>query len=193
MLKIKFIKSVYNIKDLPKEGMPELVLCGRSNVGKSSFINSLSKQNNIAKTSSTPGKTRSLNYYLVEDKFYLVDLPGYGYAKVSEKAKQEWQKLIADYLLNSKNIAMAYHLIDSRHSATALDILLNEMLIREDIPYSIILSKIDKLNQSQKSQSTKRIISQFPELSLNDNLFLFSSLKGTGKKQVETTLSKLFI
>jgi GTP-binding protein len=193
MLKIKFIKSVYNIKDLPKEGIPELVLCGRSNVGKSSFINSLSKQNNIAKTSSTPGKTRSLNYYLVEDKFYLVDLPGYGYAKVSEKAKQEWQKLIADYLLNSKNISMAYHLIDSRHSATPLDILLNEMLIREDIPYSIILSKIDKLNQSQKSQSTKRIISQFPELSLNDNLFLFSSLKGTGKKQVETTLSKLFI
>lgn len=193
MLKIKFIKSVYNIKDLPKEGIPELVLCGRSNVGKSSFINSLSKQNNIAKTSSTPGKTRSLNYYLVEDKFYLVDLPGYGYAKVSEKAKQEWQKLIADYLLNSKNIAMAYHLIDSRHSATSLDILLNEMLIREDIPYSIILSKIDKLNQSQKSQSTKRIITQFPELSLNDNLFLFSSLKGTGKKQVETTLSKLFI
>ncbi len=120
MLKIKFIKSVYNIKDLPKEGIPELVLCGRSNVGKSSFINSLSKQNNIAKTSSTPGKTRSLNYYLVEDKFYLVDLPGYGYAKVSEKAKQEWQKLIADYLLNSKNIAMAYHLIDSRHSATSL-------------------------------------------------------------------------
>ncbi|MCW8849841.1 MAG: ribosome biogenesis GTP-binding protein YihA/YsxC [Melioribacteraceae bacterium] len=193
MLKIKFIKSVYNIKDLPKDGIPELVLCGRSNVGKSSFINSLSKQNNIAKTSSTPGKTRSLNYYLVEDKFYLVDLPGYGYAKVSEKAKQEWQKLIADYLLNSKNISMAYHLIDSRHSATPLDILLNEMLIREDIPYSIILSKIDKLNQSQKSQSTKRIISQFPELSLNDNLFLFSSLKGTGKKQVETTLSKLFI
>ena len=193
MLKIKFIKSVYNIKDLPKEGIPELVLCGRSNVGKSSFINSLSKQNNIAKTSSTPGKTRSLNYYLVEEKFYLVDLPGYGYAKVSEKAKEEWQKLIADYLLNSKNIALAYHLIDSRHSATALDILLHEMLIREDIPYSVILSKIDKLNQSQKSQSTKRIISQFPELSLNDNLFLFSSLKGTGKKQVETTLSKLFI
>lgn len=193
MLKIKFIKSVYNIKDLPKEEIPELVLCGRSNVGKSSFINSLSKQNNIAKTSSTPGKTRSLNYYLVEEKFYLVDLPGYGYAKVSEKAKQEWQKLIADYLLNSKNIALAYHLIDSRHAATSLDILLHEMLIREDIPYSVILSKIDKLNQSQKSQSTKRIINQFPELSLNDNLFLFSSLKGTGKKQVETTLSKLFI
>ncbi len=192
MLKIKFIKSVYSIKDLPKEGIPELVLCGRSNVGKSSFINSLSKQNNVAKTSSTPGKTRSLNYYLVEDKFYIVDLPGYGYAKVSIKAKNEWQKLIADYLLNSKNIALAYHIIDSRHSATNLDILLNEMLVRQDITYSIILSKVDKLNQSQKSKSIKTIMMQFPELSLGDNLFLYSALKGTGKKQVETTLSKLF-
>lgn len=192
MLKIKFIKSVYRIEDLPKEGIPELVLCGRSNVGKSSFINSLSKQNNVAKTSSTPGKTRSLNYYLVEDKFYIVDLPGYGYAKVSLKAKTEWQKLIADYLLNSKNIALAYHIIDSRHSATNLDILLNEMLVRQDIVYSIILSKVDKLNQSEKSKSIKRIMIQFPELSLGDNLFLYSALKGTGKKQVETTLSKLF-
>lgn len=192
MLKIKFIKSVYRIEDLPKEGIPELVLCGRSNVGKSSFINSLSKQNNVAKTSSTPGKTRSLNYYLVEDKFYIVDLPGYGYAKVSLKAKNEWQKLIADYLLNSKNIALAYHIIDSRHSATNLDILLKEMLVRQDITYSIILSKVDKLNQSEKSKSIKRIMTQFPELSLNDNLFLYSALKGTGKKQVETTLSKLF-
>ena len=107
MLKIKFIKSVFTTKDLPTERMPELVLCGRSNVGKSTFINSLSKQKNIAKTSSTPGKTRSINYYLVEDKFYLVDLPGYGYAKVPKKEKFVWQRLIADYLLDSKNIVMA--------------------------------------------------------------------------------------
>jgi GTP-binding protein len=193
MLKIKFIKSVGRIQDLPKEGIPELVLCGRSNVGKSTFINSLSKQKNIAKTSSTPGKTRTINYYLVEDKFYLVDLPGYGYAKVSLKAKNEWQKLITAYIMGSKAIAMAYHLIDSRHSATQLDLLLNELLIDESIPYSIILSKIDKLNQADKSKSVKRIKMQFPELGLGDNLFLFSSLKGTGKKEVETRLSKLFL
>lgn len=192
MLKIKFIKSVYRVSDLPAGSIPELVLCGRSNVGKSSFINSLSKQKNIAKTSSTPGKTRALNYYLVEDKFYLVDLPGYGYAKVSIKAKNEWQKLISEYILNSKNIALAYHLIDSRHSATQLDLLLNELLIEENIPYSIILSKVDKLNQAEKSKSIKRIKEQFPELSYGDNLFQYSSLKGTGKKEVETRLSKLF-
>lgn len=192
MLKIKYIKSVHRVEDLPKEGIPELVLCGRSNVGKSTFINSLSKQKNIAKTSSTPGKTRSLNYYLVEDKFYLVDLPGYGYAKVSIKAKNEWQKLITEYIMGSENIALAYHLIDSRHSATNLDILLNQLLIEEDIPYNIILSKTDKLNQAEKSKSVKRIKKQFPELSMGDNLFQYSSLKGIGKKEVESRLSKLF-
>lgn len=192
MLNIKFIKSVFTTKDLPAEKMPELVLCGRSNVGKSTFINSLAKQKNIAKTSSTPGKTRSINYYLVEDKFYLVDLPGYGYAKVPEKEKVKWQRLIADYLLDSNNVFMAYHLVDSRHTATNLDILLNQMLIDERIPYTIILSKVDKLNQSERSKSIKNIIKQFPELSFGDNLFLYSSLKGIGKKEVEIRLSKLF-
>jgi GTP-binding protein len=179
--------------DLPKENIPEIVLCGRSNVGKSSFINSLSKKKNIAKTSSSPGKTRAVNYYLVEGKFYLVDLPGYGYAKVSIKAKNEWQKLINEYFFNSPNIAMAYHFIDSRHKATNLDILLNEMLIQEEIPYTIILSKIDKLNQSEKSKSLKTIKSQFMETNLGDNLLMYSSLKGIGKKEVELRLSKLFV
>lgn len=192
MLNIKFIKSVHRISDLPKTGIPELVLCGRSNVGKSTFINSLSKQKNIAKTSSTPGKTRALNYYLVEEKFYMVDLPGYGYAKVSLKAKNEWQRLISEYLLNSKNISLAYHLIDSRHSATQLDLLLNDLLVQEEIPYTIILSKTDKLNQAEKYKSIKKIKQQLPEVSLGDNLFLYSSIKGTGKKEVEIRLSKLF-
>lgn len=180
------------MKDLPNANIPELVLCGRSNVGKSSFINSLSKKKNIAKTSSTPGKTRAINYYLVENKFYIVDLPGYGYAKVSIKAKHEWQKLIDQYFLNSKNISMAYHLIDSRHKATNLDLVLNELLISQNIPCTVILSKTDKLNQSEKSKSVKQIKEQFPELSLGDNLLQYSSTKGTGKKEIEIRLSKLF-
>lgn len=192
MLNIKFIKSAYKVDHFPTQNLPEIMLCGRSNVGKSSFINSLSRKKNIAKTSSTPGKTQSLNYYLVEDKFYLVDLPGYGYAKVPEKEKKNWQKLINIYIENSKNIALAIHLIDSRHAATNLDLLLNELLIEQDIPYYVLLSKIDKLNQSEKSKSLKRIKEQFPELSLNDNLFTYSSTKGTGTKQIEIILSNLF-
>lgn len=192
MFNIKFIKSVYRAVDLPKGQVPEIVLCGRSNVGKSTFINSLSKVKNVAKTSSTPGKTRAINYYSVNDKFYFVDLPGYGYAKIPIKAKNKWQKLISEYLLNSQNIALVYHLIDSRHKATELDLTLNEMLNELNLNYSIILTKVDKLNQSEKNKSMKNIKEQFPELSLKDNLFFYSSMKGTGKKDIELILSKLF-
>jgi GTP-binding protein len=193
MLKIEFQKSIHLTKNLPKEAINEVVLCGRSNVGKSTFINSLAKKKNIAKTSSTPGKTRSLNFYLVENKFHLVDLPGYGYAKVSLKAKEEWQKLIKNYFYQSENIAMAFHLIDSRHKPTSLDIMFNALLKDLDVPYVVILSKVDKLNQSERAKSVKQVLAQFPELSINDNLILYSSVKGIGKKTVEIMLSKLFL
>ncbi|MEE9429395.1 MAG: ribosome biogenesis GTP-binding protein YihA/YsxC [Melioribacteraceae bacterium] len=193
MLNIEFAKSVYIIKDIPKDVVPEIVLCGRSNVGKSTFINSLSKKNKIAKTSSSPGKTRSLNYYLVEKKFYFVDLPGYGYAKVPIKEKVKWQKLIKEYFYESKNISIAFHLIDSRHKPTSLDIIFNNLLKETNIPYLVMLSKCDKLNQSEREKSKKNVIQQFPELSFGDNLFLYSSTKGVGKKNVEMMLSKLFL
>ena len=123
----------------------------------------------------------------------MVDLPGYGYAKVSEKSKESWQKLIDMYIRNSKNISLAFHIIDARHPATELDLLLNRMLIEENIPYTILLSKIDKLNQSAKVKSVRNIINQFPDLSIDDNLFTYSALKGTGKKEIESRLSKLFL
>ncbi len=193
MLNIKFINSIFDIKNLPNESISEVVLCGRSNVGKSTFINSLSKKRNIAKTSSTPGKTRSINFYLVENKFHLVDLPGYGYAKISVSEKNKWQKLINEYLSYRKIISLAFHLIDSRHKPTDLDIVLNSLLHKINVPYIILLTKVDKLNQSEKSQSVKRIKQYFPELSIGDNLFLYSSLRNIGKKEVEERLSKLFL
>jgi GTP-binding protein len=193
MLEIRFIKSVHRINDLPNEGIPELVLCGRSNVGKSSFINSLSKKKGIAKISSSPGKTRSINFYLVENKFFIVDLPGYGYAKVPKKSKIKWQNLISEYFNKSQNISLAYHFIDCRQLATDLDIILNQMLQEQEIPYSVILSKIDKLNQSEKYNSVKRISEQFEELILGDNLFFYSSSKKIGRKDIELILTKLFL
>lgn len=193
MLDIKFTNSIFDTAHLPKDTVPEIVLCGRSNVGKSSFINSLAKQKNIAKTSSTPGKTRSINYYYVENKFYMVDLPGYGYAKISIAEKNKWQKLINEFLNNSRNISLALHLIDSRHKPTELDVLLNSLLNEREIPYIVILSKVDKLNQSEKSKAVKNTVAAFPELSLGDNLFFYSALKNIGKKEVEIRLSKLFL
>ena len=124
----KFITSVFNVKDLPKDRLPEVVLCGRSNVGKSSFINSIFNRKNLAKISSTPGKTRSINYYEIDSKFYIVDLPGYGYAKISQSERKKWGKLINDFFSVSGFISLTIHILDSRHKPTELDIQLNQML-----------------------------------------------------------------
>jgi len=98
---IQFYRSVFELETLPKSELPQLILCGRSNVGKSSFINSISNRKSLAKTSTTPGKTRSINFYLAEDKFFIVDLPGFGYAKTSQKEREKWGKLVSKYILES--------------------------------------------------------------------------------------------
>lgn len=191
MNKIEFLKPVYSIRELPKDNLPQLLLCGRSNVGKSSFINSIFNTK-IAKTSSTPGKTRSLNFYRVENKFFVVDLPGFGYAKVSHKERDEWNKLILNLISISTTIQIAFHIMDSRHQPQESDISLNEFIHEQNIPYFVILNKIDKLNQKEKSESIKRIKEYFPELILNENLFLFSAISGFGKKEIVQLLKRLF-
>lgn len=193
MNNIQFIKSVYNLNDLPKQNLSELVLCGRSNVGKSSFLNSLFNKKGIAKTSSSPGKTRSLNYYLVEDKFFIVDLPGFGYAKVSKAERDAWQKLIESYLTAARNVEMVFHFIDSRHEPTNLDVYLNQFLHEENLPYIVILNKVDKLKQSEIAKARITIVEYFPELIFDENLFLYSAVKGTGKSKIRNRLSKLFL
>lgn len=190
MESIELYKVVFNIRELPTSGIPEIVLCGRSNVGKSSFINSLFNKKNLAKTSSTPGKTRSINYYFVNNTYYLVDLPGYGYAKASKSDKEKWDKLINDYFSTSKNIFLAVHLIDSRHTPTALDITLHNYLLSEKIPSLLILTKADKLKQSEKSNAAKQVRTIFPQLQLNENVFFYSSVAGTGHKEVLNFLKK---
>ncbi len=193
MKKIEFIKSVKSIKDLPKGNIPEIVLCGRSNVGKSTFINTVFGRKGIAKTSSTPGKTQALNYYLVEEKFYVVDLPGFGYAKVPKKEKEVWQKLIEDYLNFSENIIYAFHFIDSRHEPTKLDVMLNGFLRELEIPYLVILNKVDKLKQSELAKARKSVRQYFHELLPGENLIEFSSTKGIGKKEIIRLLTKILL
>ena len=188
----KFIASAFSISELPKEKLPEVVLCGRSNVGKSTFINSLFNRKNLAKTSSTPGKTRSINYYNIDSKFYIVDLPGYGYAKISHSERIKWGNLINDFFSASEHIKLTIHLIDSRHQPTELDVKLNDMLRTLEIPYIVLLNKSDKLKQSEFAISKKKTIGIFPELILNENLFYFSSIKGTGNKEIKKLLTALF-
>ncbi len=188
----KFITSAFSLNDLPKDKFPEVILCGRSNVGKSSFINSLFSRKDLAKTSSTPGKTRSINYYLIDDKFYIVDLPGYGYAKTSLKEREFWGKLLSEFITKSKNISIALHFIDSRHNPTELDLNLNALLRESNLPYIVLLNKIDKLKQSELSKVQKNIISFFPELIFGDNLFIYSSVKKIGKKEIQNRIYNLY-
>jgi GTP-binding protein len=188
----QFIKSVYSLDDLPKNRLPEVILCGRSNVGKSSFINSLFNRKNLAKISSTPGKTRSINYYSIDDKFYIVDLPGYGYAKTSIQERTFWGKLLSDFISNSGKIFLAIHLIDSRHNPTELDIKLNSLLREKDLAYLVLLNKTDKLNQSELIKVKKSITIFFPELISGENLVLHSAVKKNGRKEILSHFSKLF-
>lgn len=189
---IHFIKSVFELSGLSKVTLPQLILCGRSNVGKSSFINSISNRKGLAKTSSTPGKTRSINFYKANDTFFIVDLPGFGYAKTSQTEREKWGNLVSRYILDSKNIHHAFHLIDSRYEPTDLDKELNVWLKSAEKDYSVILSKADKLNQSENYKAVKLIVSVFPELVLNKNLFLYSSVTGKWKKPVQKKITELF-
>ncbi|MBN2570617.1 MAG: YihA family ribosome biogenesis GTP-binding protein [Ignavibacteriales bacterium] len=193
MINAKFIKSCYDLKSLPKAQSKEIVLCGRSNVGKSSFINTIFGVKNLAKTSSTPGKTRSINFYLVNDKFFVVDLPGLGYAKFSKTDREKWSKNISNYFKSRENIALAFHLIDSRHLPTNIDIDINNILSEFDIPYIVILNKIDKLKRTFWNKAKSDTLNVFSDLSFGDNLFLFSSVSKVGKKEILSILQKLFM
>jgi GTP-binding protein len=190
---IDFIKSVYDLDALPSPELPQLIMCGRSNVGKSSFINSIFNRKGIAKTSSTPGKTRSINFYNVEDSFYLVDLPGFGYAKTSIKEREKWGRLISKYILESESIHHAFHLVDSRYEPTELDVQLNSWLKRAKLNYTLILNKADKLKQSQINKTINATLYVFSELELNDNLFLYSSVTGKWKKPLQKKITELFL
>lgn len=190
--KLEFIKPVYKINEIPSPRRPEIILCGRSNVGKSTFINSIFNRKNLAKTSSTPGKTRSINYYNVDDKLFMVDLPGFGYAKTAKSERDGWAKLIDEFLEQSGYVTLAFHLVDSRHDPLESDIHLNMLLRDIDLPYIVILNKVDKLKQSEIVSAKKNITKFFPELSYGDNLMLYSAIKGTGKKEVLSRISSLF-
>lgn len=156
----KFVKSVFALKDLPSHRLPEIAVAGKSNVGKSSLLNKLLNKRSLAKTSQTPGKTRCLNYFLVEPEkrgpFHLVDLPGYGYAKVSQAMRDEWGKLIDGYLALADRPSGLIALFDSRREPTEVDMDWIAWLGEWDRPFLVVLTKGDKLTNNEKAQSIKR-------------------------------------
>ena len=141
----KFEISAVSPKQYPKNDLPQIVLVGKSNVGKSSFINTMINRKSLARTSSEPGKTRQINFYNIDETFYFVDLPGYGYSKMSKQEQEKVGNFIEQYLVKSKNIALVIFLIDIRHNPTENDILMYDYIIRSGLPFIILANKADKI------------------------------------------------
>lgn len=175
MLKnVKFEASVYEFNKLIKTDKPQIVLVGKSNVGKSSFINAISNQKKLAKVGQTPGKTRSINYYNVNNEFYIVDLPGYGYSTMSEAEKNKINKLIDVYISKTPEIKHIYFLVDIRNNPSANDRQMYEWLLDKKIPFSIIATKADKVAKTKMEDYTKEITKQ---LFAKENITPFSADK----------------
>ena len=170
------------ISQYPIDLKPEFLLVGRSNVGKSSFINTLVGRKNFARTSSTPGKTQTLNFYLINNDFYLVDVPGYGYAKVSKKLKSKFGMIIEDYLEERENLKHVFMLVDFRHKPTSDDVMMYEFLKYYNISVTIIATKVDKVKKSMIDKNIK-IIEDTLKVDKN-NIILFSAITKIGKTEV---------
>ena len=180
--KTDFIKSAVAINDYPECTEIEFAFIGRSNVGKSSLINSLTNRRNLARTSKTPGRTQLINFFDVNEDFYFVDLPGYGFAKVPEAVKKTWGKLISDYL-NSDRTKIVFLLLDIRRIPSGEDIEMLEWLEHYKINYYIIFTKTDKLSNNQKFKQLKEIKKKL-EFN-NSDVFFYSALKNTGREELE--------
>lgn len=183
--KATFAGSSQKLKDKPKNKLSEFAFIGRSNVGKSSLINSLCNHKGLAKTSSTPGKTLLVNHFLINDSWYLVDLPGYGYAKISQTARVKLHNMINEYINESQEMVLLFVLLDSRHNIQKIDLEFLLSLGAAGIPFSIIFTKADKLGKEalakQIEENKKELLNYWEEL---PPVFVTSSEKHTGREEV---------
>lgn len=180
----EFLLSVFDIKQVPSVRLPEIAFMGRSNVGKSSLLNSLLMRKGLARTSNTPGRTQSINYFLINSGIYFVDLPGYGYAKVSKAMRSDWGVLARDYLTDSEDLVLSLQLVDSRHDPTPLDLQLHEWLLVNDRESAIVLTKTDKLSNNALTKRIADTRKAFPE----SKIFHYSASTGRGREELWTAI-----
>ena len=173
----------------PDDNLPEFLIVGRSNVGKSSFVNTIINRKNFARTSSKPGKTQTLNFYKINKDFYFVDVPGYGYAIADKKTQLKFGKMIEDYVATRKELKEVFMLIDFRHKPTEDDILMYKYLKYFNLKVTVVATKIDKISFGQR-EKYKNIILKNLELKEGDNLILFSSVTKDGKKDIYAEIEK---
>ena len=174
----------------PEVVLPEFMMIGRSNVGKSSFINAISGRKNVAYTSGKPGKTQTLNFYLTNNSFYLVDVPGYGYAAVNKETQAKFGKMIEEYLEKREQLIRVFMLVDFRHKPSEDDVLMYNFLKYYDIPVTIVATKVDKVGGSKKEKN-KKVILDTLNLVVGDDIVLFSSVTKLGKEEILDKISEL--
>lgn len=177
--KAEFTISAVGPNQYPDDHKIEIALSGRSNVGKSSFINRLIQRKALARTSSKPGKTQTLNFYHINDLFYFVDVPGYGYAKVSKKEREKWGRMIEEYITTRENLALVLILVDFRHEPSTEDVQMREFLEYYNIPYRIVMTKADKIPRGKWNKHLSQIRNAFGKPS-EDLFLIFSSETGEG-------------
>lgn len=186
ILDVKLTISAVRTSQFPTDNKNEFLLVGRSNVGKSSFINTLINRKNFARTSAKPGKTQTLNFYLVNNYFYLVDAPGYGFANVSKQLKNKFGLIMEDYLEQRNNLKMVFMLIDFRHKPTDDDIMMYNYLKHYNIPVTLVCTKVDKISKNSHEKQINSIVKALDVK--KEDLILFSSVTKMGKQEVYNKL-----
>src|SRR6187399_1886045 len=176
----EFCKSAFESAHWPVDGRPEIAFLGRSNVGKSSLLNSLLQRKGLARTSNTPGRTQSINFFLINDAFYFVDLPGYGFAKVSKSMRSDWGKMAEEYLSQREQLALSIQLVDSRHKPSQLDLQLHEWLEFNQKDYLVVATKADKLSSNELTKQVRLIETEMPET----KVIPYSAQSGKGRDSV---------
>lgn len=187
---VDFVVGVASLKQLPKNNLPEIVFLGRSNVGKSSLLNKLSNRKSIARVSATPGKTRELNYYLMNKKFYFVDLPGYGYAKVAEHVKAGWTQLIEEFFKERRQIALAIQIVDARLGPTDLDDTMMGWLDFYKVPFMLVLTKADKLPKNKLISQINNVGADLSKYKFLFGVQPFSAITGDGRSELLKTIQQ---
>ena len=192
-MKIKNVElkiSAVRRSQYPGDELPEFLLVGRSNVGKSSFINTLINRKNYARTSANPGKTQTINFYLVNDKFYLVDAPGYGFANLNKSKKRKFGLMMEDYLTNRENLKQVFMLIDFRHKPSSDDIMMYDFLKYYKLPVTIVATKSDKIGIT-KHQTQRNMILNDLELVVGDDFVVFSNVNKEGKSEIYDKIERI--
>src|ERR1044071_2549066 len=176
----EFLKSAFQESDWPRDRQPEIAFMGRSNVGKSSIINSLLNTRGLARTSNTPGRTQSLNFFSINNSFRFVDLPGFGYARVPKSIRSEWGEMVTSYLAKREQLVLSIQLVDSRHEPTKLDLQLHDWLEHSAQPRLIVATKSDKLSNNELKTSLQRVRRAFNA----ESVIAFSAKTGAGREEV---------